>query len=243
MINFVTEQNKWVLGRWCDEWSALIPSSTVSHTADKGKVNVYVNYNLWSGIRTQLDICYYTHREHNDLALQQKFDETAKECDFCLAQCDITAGLLPKDKTMIVKPGVGKRFVKDKITLGVPFRDYPSNRKRLDLARRVASEVEHIQLQFANGNVDYDEMPYWYESVDYVLITSDNEGGPMGVLEAIARGKPLIVPRDVGWCNDYPALRFGDYDELRELVQGLVYNRKQWVQSAKQIVDLVDELI
>lgn len=242
MINFVTESGRWILGRWCDEWAKLIPNSTVSDRADKERVNIYVNYALWNGMRTKKDICYFTHRELTDQNLQEKFDKTAKDCDWCFAQCQITANKLPKDKTTIVEPGVGASFVKRNIVIGVPVKEQAFDRKRLSWARRLR-DIKGIEVKFANGDVKYEDMPYWYETVDYVLITSDNEGGPMGVLEAVARGKPLIVPVDVGWCNNYNALRFRTYEELEGIVKKLVYPRDMWKVSADQIVKLVNQLI
>jgi glycosyltransferase involved in cell wall biosynthesis len=57
-------------------------------------------------------------------------------------------------------------------------------------------------------------MPYtiaerdaFYAAIDYLVVTSTEEGGPMPVLEAIARGVPVIAP-NVGWCWEFPVLRY-----------------------------------
>ena len=47
----------------------------------------------------------------------------------------------------------------------------------------------------------------FYASIDYLVVTSTEEGGPMPVLEAIAHGVPVIAP-DVGWCWEFPVLRY-----------------------------------
>lgn len=44
--------------------------------------------------------------------------------------------------------------------------------------------------------------PGFYERLDYLLIPSLWEGGPMSLLEALACGIPVIAP-DVGWCPEF----------------------------------------
>lgn len=241
MINFVTEPGRWILGRWCDEWAKHIEGSKVGTKPISAAVNVYVNYALFEEVKTKCDICYYTHRELTDPVLQEKFDSTSQSADWCIAQCDNTAALLPRDKTTVIKPGVAPHFIKDRLILGVPVKEQAFDRKRLSWAKRLSS-IDGVEIKLAGGGINYENMDEWYKSVDYVLITSDNEGGPMGVLEAISMCKPLIVPYNVGWCNDYPALRYHTYEQLENLVKKLVYKRDSWECGATQIKDLVKTL-
>jgi hypothetical protein len=48
----------------------------------------------------------------------------------------------------------------------------------------------------------------FYRSIDYLVVTSRDEGGPMVVPEAIAHGVPVIAPPDVGWCGEFDILRY-----------------------------------
>ncbi len=73
--------------------------------------------------------------------------------------------------------------------------------KRLDLAqaavieaRKRMPEIEFIVLR---GDVEPDSMPLWYNAVDCVLITSDYEGSPTVLKEAMACNLP-VVSVDVG---------------------------------------------
>ncbi len=74
------------------------------------------------------------------------------------------------------------------------------------------------------------EMPYtiaereaFYAAIDYLVVTSTEEGGPMPVLEAIARGVPVIAPPTVGWCGEFPIIPYaaGEYSALREVLEQL----------------------
>ncbi len=62
----------------------------------------------------------------------------------------------------------------------------------------------------------------FYELIDYLVVTSLDEGGPMPVLEAIAHGVPVIAP-DVGWCFEFPVIRYerGNWESLRGVLRGL----------------------
>ncbi len=63
----------------------------------------------------------------------------------------------------------------------------------------------------------------FYAAIDYLVITSSVEGGPMPVLEAIARGVPVIAP-NVGWAWEFPVIRYepaGEYSALRQVLAQL----------------------
>ena len=66
------------------------------------------------------------------------------------------------------------------------------------------------------------EREAFYSAIDYLVIPSTMEGGPMPVLEAIARGVPVIAP-NVGWCWEFPVLRYevGEYSSLRSVLEQL----------------------
>jgi len=62
----------------------------------------------------------------------------------------------------------------------------------------------------------------FYDAIDYLVVTSRDEGGPMTVPEAIAHGVPVIAP-DVGWSWEFPVIRYerGSWPSLRAVLQAL----------------------
>lgn len=73
--------------------------------------------------------------------------------------------------------------------------------KRLDLAEKA---VEYVNSHYQNifflklyGNIDPDDMPFYYNAADCLLLTSDHEGSPNVVKEAISCNCP-VVSVDVG---------------------------------------------
>ena len=64
------------------------------------------------------------------------------------------------------------------------------------------------------------ERSAFYRTIDYLVVTSVEEGGPMPVLEAIAHGVPIIAPPTVGWCGEFPIIpyRAGSWPALCEVL-------------------------
>ena len=67
--------------------------------------------------------------------------------------------------------------------------------KRLDLARKAVEQLrnrdETVELWVVNGRLP-DEMPLYYAAADALIVTSDLEGGPSCVKEALACGLPVV---------------------------------------------------
>ena len=73
--------------------------------------------------------------------------------------------------------------------------------KRLDLAEQA---LKFVKSHFSNtclvklyGNIDPDDMPFYYNAADCLLLTSDHEGSPNVVKEAVSCNCP-VVSLDVG---------------------------------------------
>lgn len=77
--------------------------------------------------------------------------------------------------------------------------------KRLDLAEQaieyVSSHYQNICFVKLYGNTDPDNMPYFFNAADCLLMTSDYEGSPNVVKEALSCNCP-VVSVDVGDVRD-----------------------------------------
>lgn len=237
-INFVTEEetSTWILRRIAKEYQSRIPNSTITEimpdtTAD---VNIFVNYRLYAPCGTKT-IGYFTHKEDDS------FDKTAKSCDWCIAMSNMTAKLLPSEKTTMIEPSVDKQFIKENLVLGVVGREYANGRKNTSWLDDL--KAEGIGIKFTNGQIEWQKMPDFYRSIDYLLVTSSLEGGHIPTKEAIAMGVPVIAP-NVGWCWEYPVIRYETKDELKEILRRL--NPRGfidvWDKGAKEIIDICNRL-
>jgi len=68
--------------------------------------------------------------------------------------------------------------------------------KRLDLAMLAVAEARRLGAKFQfivlRGTIPHQDMPFCYNAADVLLLTSDFEGSPTVVQEAIACGLPIV---------------------------------------------------
>ncbi|MDD3926708.1 MAG: glycosyltransferase [bacterium] len=241
-INFTTEPKPyWILGRWAEEFAGRIPGATITHlTPDQqADVNVFINYALYSK-GPYKSLCVFTHKER-DRKLSKRFDIISRDCDWCFAQSDYTMSLLPANKSSKLKIGIGDQFYKKEIVIGISGRPYSSKRKRFEWVKEL-EKIAGIRIMWTNSRLPYDELADFYKAVDYFLVTSEVEGGPMCIKEAIAMGKPVITTK-VGWYNEFPVLTYDNLYELKNIVRKLVVDKSDWDLGAKQIEDKASELL
>ncbi|MXV61866.1 glycosyltransferase [Natronorubrum sp. JWXQ-INN-674] len=73
--------------------------------------------------------------------------------------------------------------------------------KNYPLARRIADNADQNVELIAISEVEYEQMPYYINASDVVLITSKRESGPMVVKEAALCNTP-VISTDVGFVSD-----------------------------------------
>jgi glycosyltransferase involved in cell wall biosynthesis len=177
----------------------------------------------------------------------------ASEVDWCIAQSTTTLAKLPEDKSSIIRPGVGEHFKEKRVRIGIVGRTYTkwgdialTDRKRyhwIDELVMIDDIDANFEFLFTDGKIIYENMHKFYKDIDYLLVTADNEGGPMPVAEALSMGVPVIAPRGVGWCEEFSVLNYTDFDSLVSLLSGLYWPRNDWQDSANKIIHLVNNLL
>lgn len=240
-INIVTEPAAgWVLRRLSESWARYIPNCSVSAEADsRADINFYVNYALFER-KTSIDIALFTHRERDERS--EKFDEVAREIDWCVAMCEKTAALLPKEKTSVIYVAPDPQFQKEKVVFGVVAREYASsNRKRVHWMDEL-KKIEGIEIRFTGGKILWEDMPEFYKSIDYLLILSDNEGGPVPLLEALAMGVP-VISSDVGFAGEFTTFRYESFEDLVKLIKGLIIPKNAWEISSRNLEEVFKKVL
>lgn len=240
-INIVTETEgqRWILRPWSEALARELPNTQVRNGSDpNADVNFFINYALYHPVPT-LTMAMFTHREHD--GRREVFDKIAQAVNWCFAQSKITAALLPSEKTSILCPGLtNNAFYKRPLVLGVVGRSYPSGRKRMNWTDDLR-QIPGVEVRVSGGKIPSANMPAFYRGLDYLVILSDNEGGPVVVLEAMAMGKPVIAP-NVGYCWEYPVLRYSTKAELLAIVQKLVISQNLWKQAASTVLGVLQKL-
>lgn len=241
-IHIVTEKKsqRWILRPWSEALARELPNASIGTNIDpSARAHLFINYALYKPVQG-VTAAVFTHRERQG-PLRNLFDNVAQQVDWCFAQCNITASLLPVGKTTILPTASDPMFYKDPpLVLGVVGRRYKSGRKRMEWLGDLR-QVKGVEVRVTNGKFPLSKMPAFYDDLDYLVVLADNEGGPQPVLEALARGKPVIAP-NVGYCWEYPVLRYTTKNDLLGLVQKLVLPRDGWKMSAQVIRSVLGRL-
>lgn len=247
-INVVTKTG-WILERLARELVERVPGVTINAGAAERKIDPRADFNYYLPAKdfrkfpcSGPAIGYYTHGA-NGFDLIPRFAA-------CLAMNRTMAARLEEHgaaNVEVVRPGTDAP--KRRIVFGVIGRTYNDGRKGEELvARAVADGFLFVACGTDAGKHRALTRRQWpcstpytianrdafYSAIDYLVVTSREEGGPMPVLEAIARGVPVIAP-NVGWCWEFPVLRYavGEYSALRQVLEQLTAppSWEQWGQA------------
>lgn len=164
-----------------------------------------------------------------------------------------------KSKIAIVKPGIDLNKFKIEIKIGIAARlkrrssFHKGEEELLNLFK--LSRWENFKFIFAGkfweqeygekykatgvnieflDRVPYHWMPDFYNRMDYLLVSSRFESGPLVFAEALACGRP-VISRKVGFTPEYNAIFYDTVDELVKILKGI---EKNFIERRKQVENL-----
>lgn len=219
--NLVLHDSGWVMEKLVDHFLKYLPDSHSSTAASSTDVNFYFN---WHGLtkKTHFDICFFTHIED-----RAYWDKVVDLCDVAVLMGDRYADTVSPEKRIIFYPPPFEKFLSErKVKILVVGREYSSKRKNFALAEALRI-LQNVEIRYTDGKLSEDEVVQAYKDTDYVLVTSSIEAGPMCVVEAISMGKPVIAP-DVGWCWQYPCIKYSGNQELVSILSSLSFSTCSW---------------
>ncbi len=245
-VNIVIADQGWILERCAREIESRLSYVTVQTRPDpRADLNYYVNYSAYQEPQPTIEIGFFTHIEERDKQAARRFFSVARKMNVCVCMSPLYADRLREagvKAVRVITPGVDLEAYQPKVRIGVVGRTYPTGRKGEDLIAKLIDEPG-IEWHFTGSgwpgpatNYAPEEMPSFYNSVDYILVSSYYEGGPMTVLEALACGKPVIAP-PIGFIPSHPHLEYrtGDVEDLRRVLREIVVQRWQLRQSVAHL--------
>jgi len=183
---------------------------------------------LWRRPRSRLSGAFFPHREPDD----PEFDSIARRMDFCVAPSARYADYIRErlnPNAHLIYHGIELERFTPKLRLGFVGRRYATGRKGDELLRAV-SELPYVELLCTDGKLSDAEIPGFYQQIDYVLITSSIEGGPLCFQEGLLSGKE-IISTDVGMVPEFrgaPGVHiYRDQNELFSLLRRKLDERMQ----------------
>jgi len=164
---------------------------------------------------------YFTHREEEPPgnAKAKLFDRVAGQVQLRVAMCRLYAEGLSRHGPMVQPPlpverdcfTIAPRKPGKPPMVGLSGYTYQNHRKGEDLVRGLLASKTAQRVEWrASGRgwpvptkrFAWAEMPSFYQGLDVLVCPSRVEGGPMPVLEALACGVRVVVPRGVGILDE-----------------------------------------
>lgn len=181
----------------------------------------------------------FTHREEqppgNDKA--KLYDAIARRVQLRVAMCKLYGRSLEAIGPTIQPPlpverdrfTIAARSKRPRPVAGFAGFTYSNRRKGEELAVAAVRATRGRVDWVASGRgwpipmrrYSWEEMPRFYQQLDVLVCPSLVEGGPMPVLEALACGVSVVIPRGVGILDELPEVE-GIYRYPRGNSQGLL---------------------
>ena len=209
-----------------------------------------------------ITLTYFAHREAHSGAADL-FDRVAQRTDHCVTSSSKYREVLKElgaRSVYQIPLGVDTELFTPSLRLGVVGRTYQTGRKGEALLAAI-TDLPMLELTFTGAGwpnpsefMPKEALAEFYRGLDYLLIPSEIEGGPVPLLEALASGCPVIAPSDIGMVSDFPHIPFarGDGGDLRRVVQGLLAEKQalrdsvdgcDWETFAQRHLEMFSEII
>jgi len=234
----------------------------VDEPSDRAELTFFLPESSYRPLRNSTTVTYLAHKEDHPGAAAL-FEEVARRSDYCITSSTKYQRILEQDgarKVFKVHLGVDTKLFTPKLRLGVVGRTYHTGRKGEALLAELAG-MPMVEMRFTGegwpypaGYFDTRDLASFYNDIDYLLIPSLIEGGPVPLLEALSAGCPVIAPSDIGLVEDFPHVPYkrGDGGDLRQVVENLLHQKlairesvvqKDWKNFARQHLDIFADLI
>lgn len=266
LINVVTVTSGWILQKIAER-IVNVGNLTehIFELSNVAKQNVDCNFyvdvqNTYKNKSNTIDIGMFTHlHEDSIIDIQPHYLTLDYIIHMSYRYMNKFIDSYPKEKMLVLYPAeVKDMFQQYKPLLGIFQRGQYIGKGfnfMLDLAEKdiikkfrfkfVGSGWDQVIDKFnKNGietyyikNEDYIKYPEEILNIDYLLIPSLWEGGPMSVLEALASGKPIISSK-VGFTEEFPIdFRF-EPNNIEELISIFEKILKPIVNRRDSVVNL-----
>jgi glycosyltransferase involved in cell wall biosynthesis len=218
--------------------------TTPSGDAD---LTFFLPYSIQKKLKGTIIVSQFTHQETIEPA-KSKFIQNALIADHCITNSKkyervlVEAGV-KKENISVIYHGVDIDIFKPKVRIGVVGRTYHTGRKGETLLAEVAN-IPGIEFVFigdgwplpSENYSNQSDMAKFYNDIDYLLIPSFIEGGPVPFFEALASGCQ-VISGDVGCVEDFPHIPFktGDSKDLKKVVLQLIKEKSKLRESVVEL--------
>jgi len=238
-VNVICPTDGWILNRMGIELKQRLPYVALNApNKNNYEINYYINHSTFKEASMRVDIAFFAHVEEDNPILRDRFFKVADSVQACVCHSNKYAQILKKygkRNVTVITPGVDSAF-KPKLILGFigrSYRNWSIEKWRTDRkGERLLDELkklDYVELRVTDGKLPAGELPNFYRELDYVIIASKYEAGPMCLIESLACGIEVIAPKDVGMVAEFKEgihhYENSDFNSLNRLLNELYKNK------------------
>lgn len=228
-LRIVTEKKGWILYRKAEEIARRHPGTRINRRWPRADIHYFINYGYYKPVKQGITVANFTHYDPDHLG--DVFLRVANEVDHCTAvskatrQKMISLGI-PAGKITTILVGADEVY-RPKVSLGLVGRTYPGGRKGEHLVAKLLEDTEVMEgLEIVADRpgwgvpvLEVESLERFYRSIDFLLVPSLIEGGPVPFMEALACGVKSIAP-PIGVIPEFPHIEYetGNYQSLRDVI-------------------------
>ena len=279
-INIVTVRSGWILAKIAERLCSTNQEIFQLSYSPKNDVdaNFYIDMqNCFTRKSNTLDVGLFTHlHENSSRYIAQQYLRADYIVHMCTRYYNIFKDFYPEDRMCVLYPAeVGANFNLKKPTIGVFQRGQYEGKGFFFMGRMANYEImsrfrflfvgsgwDAVVKAFSEKGIEvehqtseeYSEYPKLYKEIDYLLVPSLWEGGPMSIVEAYAMGIP-IISSDVGWIGSdfeveyiYEPNNENQLESILNSIYAPIVTRRQKVLDfnyetyGKKIINIIEEL-
>lgn len=227
-VDIITEEKGWILHRKAQEIKKYSFFLDVEINKPRSDCDIvyFINYGYYKPkYKSKITVANFTHYDPTNLA--RRFEAVSREVDQLTSISNSTTKTLENlgvdpDKIATILVGSDVSF-RPKLILGLVGRIYKGGRKGEHLVKKLENDPELSQkICIVSTNDDWGvpalevERQDFYNMIDFLLVPSLIEGGPVPYMEALSAGTLAVAP-EVGVVPDFPHVSYetGDYTSLK----------------------------
>ena len=239
--NLVLRDKNWVMENLANHFNKHIENCKISDHADyESDVNFYFNWHSFDP-RCKFNVSYFTHIE-NGVKNLNRWHKIASLTDVCVVMGLKYSEEVPVHKRVVFHPPPFDPYSNDSpVKILIVGRRYQTGRKNYSIIKEIQERCSNVNITLTEGKMSEEELFQAYKETDYVLVTSKIEAGPMSVVEAISMRKPVIAP-NVGWCWEYPVIRYNNNENLISLINKLSFKNNDWKTRVTKCVEDIERI-
>lgn len=217
----------WIAGRLARELVARLPSYGIEAVINGGEADLEYQQIVYGAPTRRPAVGLFTHGVDRVARFTKEYD------GHIALNPEIESALFSNgaNSPVVIEQAVDSIFFKPSPVFGVAGSTKRDGRKGEALVAKMV-EAGYTVRAWGSGwpceivSSEYADLPAFYQSLDYYIVTSIDEGGCSPIIECMSMNIPVITPR-IGFAIVRPVLEYaaGSWESLQDVLHYLTKHR------------------